>query len=127
MPPKKQNTGTSKTWKPMPISSKQQPRQASGRVYAGDTGTRGSTRRSEDPRRAAGIARTMGPAEKERDNMNAMANRGPTPDGRSPIRGRGVYGTYEPNEPTAAQLREPSRRPQRRRGDGSLTPPEVGE
>jgi hypothetical protein len=87
----------------------------------------GRARRGEHPSLEAGKSRAMRPAEREWQNQDRMARQGSTNDGRSPVRGRGVYGTSEPNEPTAAQLREPSRRPQRRRGDGSLIPPEVGE
>jgi hypothetical protein len=64
----------------------------------------------------------MRPAEREWTNQDRMARQGSTNDGRSPIRGRGYYGTSEANEPSAAQTREPARRPQRRRGDGSITP-----
>jgi hypothetical protein len=71
----------------------------------------------ESPALDDGIARTMRPA--NREQANRLKDR---PDGRSPVRGSGVYGTGEANEPSAAQTREPARRPQRRRGDGSLTP-----
>jgi hypothetical protein len=127
MPPKKQANGNSKTWKQMHTPSARQLRQASGRVYAGETGTRGTTRRGEDPSLEAGKSRAMRPAERELANQDRMARQGSTNDGRSPIRGQGVYGTSQDNRPSAEQLREPTRRQQRRRGDGSLTPPEVGE
>jgi hypothetical protein len=66
----------------------------------------------------------MQPYDKEWTNIH---NQTPKPDGRVPTRGRGYYATGEANEPTAAQLREPARRPQRRRGDGSLAPADAAE
>jgi hypothetical protein len=41
---------------------------------------------------------------------------------RTVIRGAGVYDTSFDNRPPASQTREPIRRPQRRRGDGSISP-----
>jgi hypothetical protein len=113
---KKRSIGIGKTWKPMPIPSNRQACQDSRDVYP-KTGTRGGTPRGESPALDDGIARTMRPAERERSN-----NLTDRPDGRSPVRGAGVYGTGEDNEPSAAQLRQSVNRPRRRRGDGSLTP-----
>src|SRR5262245_10217530 len=80
----------------------------------------GRSRRGENPSLQAGKTRTMRPAEREFANQDRMARQGATNDGRCPVRGAGVYGTSQPNNPPAAQTREPIRRPQRRRGDGSL-------
>jgi hypothetical protein len=79
----------------------------------------GRAPRGESPALDDGIRRTMRPYDKEWTNVRNQTAR---PDGRSPARGQGVYGSGESNEPPAAQLRQPTRRPQRRRGDGSLTP-----
>jgi hypothetical protein len=127
MPPKKQSIGTSKNWKTMPIPSNQKPRQDTRRVYAGDAGTRSGSRRGEDPSLQAGKGRTMRPAERERENEAAMSARGGKPDGRSPVRGQGVFDSSFENRPPASQTREPTRRPQRRRGDGSLAPVDADE
>jgi hypothetical protein len=113
-------------WQSMNLPSNRQARQDSRDVYP-KTGTRGRTPRNEDPSLEAGLARTRGPAQRERDNMNKLSNRGARPDGRNPTRGAGVYDTTQNNRPPAAQTREPARRPQRRRGDGSLAPVDADE
>jgi hypothetical protein len=119
---KKRSIGINKDWKPMDIPSSRQSRQDARKVYPSEH--TGRAPRGESPALEDGIARTMRPFDKEWTNVRNQTAR---PDGRSPARGQGVFGSGEANEPPAAQLREPTRRRQRRRGDGSLSPLDSGE
>src|SRR5262245_50164469 len=87
----------------------------------------GRSRRGDDPPLQAGKARTNRPAQRERENEAAMSARGGKPDGRSPVRGQGVFDSSFENRPPASQTREPMQRRQRRRGDGSLQPVDADE
>jgi hypothetical protein len=126
MTTKKRSIGITKDWRKLAIPSDRAPRQNTRDVYP-KGGSRGKASSGEDPSRKAGIARTNRPADRERENEAAMSARGGKPDGRSPVRGQGVFDSSFDNRPPASQTREPMQRRQRRRGDGSLAPVDADE